>query len=194
MTDIGDQQNRAEALDEDVVSDEYDDPTGALAYPPDRPVGVREYGTTPAEERIPEALDERVRRDTHDPLEDVTEPSDAELTSIESEEIDNELVATEEAAEELSALDDTALDDLDGSGEPVGRLVEPADDDGEWIEDVEPDAVAHAVLEDQVDLSAEEVAIHITDDPPFGRLGDGYITVDNDEDSNAVDSDDDEGS
>lgn len=179
MTDLGDPQDRAEALDTEMISDEYDDPEGALVYPPDRPAGVREYGTTAAEERTPEALDERVRRDAPDPLDAVVEPTDEELSTIEAEDL-NELVAAEEAAERLRELDETALDDLEGSGERVGRLIEPhSEDDPAWSVDIEADAVALRVDEDQADLSAEEEAVHITEAPPFGRLGDGYIEVDN---------------
>lgn len=190
MTDLGDPQDRAEALDADRISDEYEDAEGALAYPPDRATGVNQYGTTAAEERVPEAPEERARRDTRDPLAEISEPSEEELSRIEAEDVENELVAAEEAAEELSALDDSALDDLDGSGFRVGRLVEPgADDDGEWNEDVEPDAVALRADEDQADLTAEEDAIHLTQDPPFGRLGDGYIDADGDDPDDDIDED-----
>lgn len=179
MTDLGDPQDRAESLDAEKLTDDDDDAVGALTYPPDRPVAVGEYGTTPAEERVPEALDERVRRDVPDPLDEVTEPSDEELSRIEAEAIDSGLEAAETLAEEQSALDESALDDLDGSGRRVGRLVEPrAEDDPLWTIDIEADAVALSADEDQADLSAEEDAVRLTVDPPLGRLGDGYIDAD----------------
>ena len=176
MTDLGDPQDRAESLDTEVVSDDYDDPSGSLQYPPDRPAGVSGYGTTPAEERVPEPLDEWVRRESPDMFGSVDEPSDEELAAIEAEQLERELAD----AEATSGLDETMLDDLDGSDDldaavPVGRLVEPPDDEGDWDEDIEPDAVASVADEEEIDLSAEEDAVHLTSDPPFGELGDGYI-------------------
>lgn len=65
-----DQQDTSEALDEDVLVDEgtggTGDPVGDLLYPPERPLGVDQYGTTPAEEQTGEPLDERARRDLPD--------------------------------------------------------------------------------------------------------------------------------
>ena len=70
------------------------------------------------------------------------------------------------------------MDDLDGSGS-VGRLVDPAaTDDAVDAEDEEPDAVATSADEDERDLSAEEDAVHLTNDPPFHPLGDGYVDED----------------
>jgi hypothetical protein len=44
----------SELLDEDALPPEY---------PPDRPLGANQYGTTPQEERIDEPLEERTRRE-----------------------------------------------------------------------------------------------------------------------------------
>ncbi|HEY2815305.1 MAG TPA: hypothetical protein VGJ03_17710 [Acidimicrobiales bacterium] len=63
---IDDPQDVAEALDDDELA-------GALEFPPERPFVVDDYGTTPAEERVPEALPEFVRREQRDrirPLDD----------------------------------------------------------------------------------------------------------------------------
>jgi hypothetical protein len=49
-----DPQDQAEALDDDELGGDY---------PPEEPLGVEEYGTTPAEERYDEPLDERVLRE-----------------------------------------------------------------------------------------------------------------------------------
>jgi hypothetical protein len=49
-----DEQDQAEALDETKIGGEY---------PPDEPLGVEDYGTTAAEERVDEPLDERVARE-----------------------------------------------------------------------------------------------------------------------------------
>ena len=61
--DETDPQDVAEALDEDERSDDVDDPEGLLEYPPERPLGVEEYGTTAGEERVDEPLRARVARE-----------------------------------------------------------------------------------------------------------------------------------
>lgn len=50
-------QDKAEALDDDMLG-------GDLS--PNAPLGVEDFGTTPAEERYGEPLDERVRREQPD--------------------------------------------------------------------------------------------------------------------------------
>jgi hypothetical protein len=63
---IDDPQDEAEALDDDELA-------GAREFPPERPFVVDDYGTTPAEERVPEPLEEFVRREQPDrirPLDD----------------------------------------------------------------------------------------------------------------------------
>ena len=52
-----DEQDRAEHLDEDELAGDF---------PPERPLGVEDYGTTPQEERVPEPLYERVKREEPD--------------------------------------------------------------------------------------------------------------------------------
>ncbi|MEY2420327.1 MAG: hypothetical protein QOI95_394 [Acidimicrobiaceae bacterium] len=63
---IDDPQDEAEALDDDELA-------GAREFPPERPFVVDDYGTTPGEERVPEPLEEFVRREQPDrirPLDD----------------------------------------------------------------------------------------------------------------------------
>lgn len=55
----------------------------------------------------------------------------------------------------------------------MGRLVEPGTDDDVFGRDEERDAVARAI--DEEDLSAEEGAVHLTDDPPMGPRGGDYV-------------------
>jgi hypothetical protein len=171
MTDARDEQSLAEAFDPDELALDdatYDDPE--LAYPPERPLGANQYGTTPAEEQVDEPLAERLRRETRDPLDEIDEPGVDELVAIEAEEL----------LEDDDDLGDEGELDVDAeiaSEVPIGRLVGPgADDDGEDVEDDEPDAVALRV--DAEDLSAEEEAVHLTRDPPFGDAGDGYLDDD----------------
>jgi hypothetical protein len=108
MTDMGDAQDIAESLDSDKLPD-YDDPEGLLEYPPDHPLGVREYGTTAAEERVDEPLDERLRRDDRD--EDdadegtvgrLVEPG-ADDDGLATEDDEDEEVASSVDEEDLSA-------------------------------------------------------------------------------------------
>lgn len=114
MSDVSEPQSAAEQLDADKLPGDQDDPTAGGAYPPDRPLAVDDYGTTPAEERTPEPLDEWVEREMPE--------------------------------------DSTAADD------PLAPENSPA-------------------------VSAEEAAMHLTDPPPMGEPGDGYI--DPEESSNA---------
>lgn len=71
-----------DALDADKLPGDYDDPTAGGAYPPDKPLAVDGYGTTPAEARISEPIAERVEREVpedataaDDPLSDENSPA-----------------------------------------------------------------------------------------------------------------------
>jgi hypothetical protein len=163
-----DPQDVAEALDPDVLP-RYDDAEDALTYPPDRLQGANAYGTTEAEERVDEPLDERVAHEEPDPLAGIDEPDAEALLEIEAEERDERLfreVSLEGTGE--------ATDDLDDIGRPVGRIGMPGPDDDAPVDaDDEADAVAWAA--DAADLSAEEDAMHVTYDPELGEPGDGYV-------------------
>jgi hypothetical protein len=126
MSDTGDPQDEAEALDADVLDDESDDPEGDLTYPLDRALGAEDYGTTAAEERVDEPYAESLRREVPERRSDRQAPG------------------------------------------RIGRLVEPgADDDADYPIDLETDLVALAADEDELDLSAEEAAIHLTRAPRY---------------------------
>lgn len=132
MTDTsntGNPQDQSEQLDADTLPGDSDDPTAGGEYPPDSPIAALDYGTTPAEARMPEPIAERVEREVRE------------------------------------------VDPEEGM-----RLVEPgADDTGEALIDTEPAAVASEVDHPYNDLSAEEAAVNLSDDPPMGRPGDGYL-------------------
>jgi hypothetical protein len=149
VSNSDDSQFVAEEIDPDRLVDEGDGAVRGEAreqFPPTHLRGVNAYGLTAAEERISEPLEERETREEPDPL----------------------------------------VDELDGDGPPdergwndpelggsVGRLVGPgAEDDGLDEPDVEPDAVAWEGTGD--DLTAEEMAMHVTEDPPDGEPHDGY--------------------
>jgi len=65
---MSDPQDSAEALDADKIDDAGDDAAVTEVYPPDRPQAVGDWGTTADEERRPEPLADRVRREEPDPL------------------------------------------------------------------------------------------------------------------------------
>src|SRR6187397_2666072 len=103
MSDLGDAQDLAESVDAEVVADDEDDPEGLLQYPAEALVGSRGYGTTAAEERVGEPLEERIHHEIPDPLDAVAEPDEEELEEIESEELYAENTLEDEALEELEA-------------------------------------------------------------------------------------------
>lgn len=153
---MSDPQDRAEALDSDKLG-VPDDPDIEPDYPLDELVGADEYGITAAEERVDEPIEERADRETGDPL---------------AREIDRELAERGGVPpDDPGAL---LLETTDGVGEEVGRLYEPGtDDDVTDFIDEESDSVGGAVPAD--DLTAEEAAMHVAEDPPMGRPGGGYL-------------------
>jgi hypothetical protein len=153
MSDLSDPQDQAEALDPDVRAGR-DDP-----------------------------FEERARHELPDPFADIDEPDLEALRAIEEAAMIGD---DEDVLDDLDDLGDDGdvLDDL-GDDEiarklPVGRLIGPGgDDDLPDAEDDEADAVAwRADVDDDSDLSAEEEAVHLTDDPPYGERGDGYFDPD----------------
>lgn len=159
-----DPQDQAEALDSDKIGTP-DDPDVEPDFPPDELLGADEYGLTAAEERVDEPLEERVERESPDPLEQELDRQDSddggvletELTELELG-LDNDTLAAIDAAEPLIAGGDLAEEMTE-----VGRLVEPGVDEEVLGLDDEGTSVARAY--DEQDLSAEEAAVHLTDDP-----------------------------
>jgi len=142
-------QDPASALEEEGVPDLQDGTPGQqwagdpqqMPVPAERPVGSNEYGTTVDEQIRDEPLDRRLARELPDVGEDV-DP----LTNV--------------------RVDENS-DDLDPSEREVGRLVES--DEGAHTDD-EKDAVADEVGADAGGLSAEEHAMHLSDEDRV-RLG-----------------------
>jgi hypothetical protein len=141
-----DDANASELLDDDKLPAEY---------PPDEPMGVEEYGTTAAEQAVPEPLDERVLREEPDQPLATTPTVDDQVGRLVDLEPGQELDLTAEAvAREVDDVDasDLAASDLT-SGDPTRRDV---------------------AQERTGALPAEEAAMHLTEDPPMGD-GDGYV-------------------
>ena len=119
---MSDEQDRAEALDEDVVTDDADldgDLVGeALAdYPPTRPLGVNTVGVTAVEEDAGESFEERSWREEPEGF-DATRPAVGQLADPSA--------ASEDREEE--ALGDE-VDAIAGEG-PEAQALHIEDDPG----------------------------------------------------------------
>lgn len=181
-TDADDPQDMAEALDSDKVGTP-DDVDVEPEYPFDELLGADAYGTRPSEEQVGEPLEERVEHESPDPLVEELDRAEeraqadaagnsvaAELDDLELE-LDDDALAAIDRIEPLVPDDPTELDD-DPDAE-AGRLVEPGTDEDISGLDTEAESVARAYEES--DLSAEESAVHLTDEPRLGDVGGGYL-------------------
>ena len=140
-----DDANLSELLDDDKLPAEY---------PPDRPLGVDEEELTARGEQTDEPLEERMRREepdvavtglADDPVAPLVAPGGEEGLDVTKEEV---------ASEIGNGSDQDALDVSDmATGDTTTRDVA--------TERVDP-------------RSAEEEAVHLTEDPPLGD-GDGYV-------------------
>lgn len=140
-----DDANLSELLDDDKLPAEY---------PPDEPLGVFEDELTVRGQQTDEPLEERVLREEPEVWE--REPVDEPVGHLVEPESGQGLDLTKEAVASVveggSPPDDLDADDL-AAGDTTTR-------------DVATERVD--------DLSAEEAAMHLTDDPPMGD-GDGYL-------------------
>lgn len=139
---------------EDTLTDRGVDPHDEGYSPPERPLGVDHKGTTAAEQREGETLDERLAEERPDPVVDAYE-------ALESGEEEDDEIGDLEGGEG-EPLDDEVGDDR------AGRLLAP--DEGAH-EDAEKDMLAEDVGIDGGAASAEEAAVHVVDeDEDAGRL------------------------
>jgi hypothetical protein len=156
------------------------DPT---AFPTDSPLAVDRFGTTGEEAEEGESLDYKLARENFD--EDVDDPL---ATPADAKIRDEEDLGTERAQSQLDAdvLDDGPADDsasesslydtdgleVGGGGVPIGRLVDPAQFAGEdepegALFDDEGDSIADDAGAAGGGATAEELAMHETEDPPY---------------------------
>lgn len=133
----GDEQDQSEALDDDKLAGDY---------PPERPVGALDYGTTPQEERFGEPLAERIQREEPDPL--VAELEDRPLDTG-ADEVEVALLGEGDIDTEKDLIADPAEGDPDDAG----------DDDGLWV-GPPPSGTAAG----RAPGPAEEAAVHIVDE------------------------------
>ncbi len=115
-----DEQDMAEALDSDHLGTP-DDPDVEPDFPAEEPLGVDEYGLTAAEEQVGEPLDERVARETPDPL--LQELDGSGSPAAQEESPGDASVPAEEAALHLDAGASV------GEVDPVVDLELPPDED-----------------------------------------------------------------
>ena len=141
---MSDDANHSELLDDDVLPDEY---------PPERPLGVEDPGVTADHGAIGDSLAERVAREEPDVVPVPSSDDGAVGTLVEPDlglvtDVEADLVASA-IEEDLGAL---------GVGDPTAG-----------------DETLRDVATERVDgRSAEELAIHLTDDPPLLE-GDSYL-------------------
>ena len=102
--------DRSEQLDDDKLGDEY---------PPERPLGVEEYGTTAQEERVAEPMDERDHRyEDEEPAGEGTEAVAPGLLDQGPDDDEKDMVAdTDEVPHEGTPEYDTAADRVPRSAE-----------------------------------------------------------------------------
>jgi hypothetical protein len=145
-------QEAAEALDDDQLTDEY---------PPEEPLGVDEYGVTDRETAIPEPLDEFVTRREVPDRGAATDEQEAEVGHlVEPDQGGGPDSEPDAVAEAASGQDDRREVGDIASGDTTLR-----------------DTATERVL----DLTAEESAMHEVTPPPMGDdvpprgSGDGYV-------------------
>jgi hypothetical protein len=140
-----DDPNLSELLDDDKLPDEY---------PPDRPLGVEDPGVTADHGAIGDSLAERVAREEPDVLPPPSSDDGAIGHLVEPDlgiapDLEPDLVATL------------------GDEDPIGAM-EPGDIAGG------ADTLRDVATERIDDRSAEELAMHITEEPPL-LAGDSYL-------------------
>ncbi|WP_380166474.1 DUF5709 domain-containing protein [Jannaschia sp. R86511] len=144
------------AYDQDLAlgEDGEEDVAQRSYVPNDRPVAAGQHGTTAEEQHDGSSLEDRLAAERPDV--DGERPGDEVLPS--EQPLDDAL------GEDVSSEDLVATDEPDGEVGDLraGRLVEP--DEG-VRDDTEKDMVADDVGIDGGAASAEEAAMHVTEDP-----------------------------
>jgi hypothetical protein len=147
--DDEDQLQPEDTLDDRGVDDLLDEGYS----PPERPRGVDAFGTTLAEQRRGESLEQRLAHEEPDPANAVEDPL-AETDMVGGDDPD------------AIAAEDDYLGDGEVGGRRSGRLVSP--DEGAH-EDTDSEMVADDMGIDGGGSSAEEAAVHIIEDERWDR-------------------------
>lgn len=144
--DEEDQLQQEDTLDDRGVEDLLDEGYS----PPERPRGVDAFGTTAAEQRQGESIEQRLAHEVPDPANLFEDPL-PDLGMVGGDDPD------------AIALEDDFLGDDEVGDRRSGRLL--ASEEGA-PGDVESEMVAHDVGIDGGGSSAEEAAMHIIEDEP----------------------------
>ena len=144
--DDEDQLQAEDTLDDRGVDDLLDEGYS----PPERPRGVDAFGTTLAEQRQGESIEQRLAHEEPDPANAFEDPL-AESDMVGGDDVD------------AIAAEDDFLGDGEVGSRRSGRLMAP--DEGTH-EDTESDMVADDMGIDGGGSSAEEAAMHIIEDEP----------------------------
>jgi hypothetical protein len=148
---------------EDELSEDSMDQVLEQGYsPPERPLGIDKFGTTLAEERQGETLDQRLAEEEPDPSMEVDlvegePPVRAGEGGDVPDDIDYGSADLPDDAFRYGVVDDAEVGDA-----RAGRLVDP---DAGGTGDTEKDLVGYDVGVDGAAAGAEEAAVHIVDYP-----------------------------
>lgn len=147
--DDADQLQPEDTLDDRGLDDLLDEGYS----PPERPRGVDAFGTTLAEQRRRESIEQRLAHEVPDPANAFDDPL-ADPDTVGGDDPD------------AIAAEDDFLGDGEVGGRRSGRLMAP---DHGAREDTESDMVADDVGIDGGGSSAEEAAVHIIEDLRWDR-------------------------
>ena len=155
---------------DEVESSRWADGPDPAALPGVGPGGSNRFGDTAEEAREGESLDYRLRQEepdvgAEDPLPPRRDPIDETVDSSEQRDLDADVWGqgpTSDPKSHISLYDDGQLDS--DYPQPVGRLVAP--DEGYGFDD-EADSVAYDAGAAGGGASAEELAMHETNDPKY---------------------------
>ena len=148
---------------EDQLSEDPMDRVLEQGYsPPERPLGLDKFGTTLAEERRGETLDQRLAEEEPDPAMqvDLVEGEPPGRAGEGGDIPDGIDYGSGEVPNDV--FDDGVVDDGEVGDARAGRLVEP---DAGGTGDTEKDLVGYDVGVDGAAASAEEAAVHVVDYP-----------------------------
>ena len=144
--DVEDQLQPEDTLDDRGVDDLLDEGYS----PPERPRGVDAFGTTRAEQRQGESIEQRLAHEEPDPTNAFEDPLAA-----------SDMVGADDP--DAIAAEDDFFGDSEVGDRRSGRLVAPEEG---MHQDTESDMLANDVGIDGGGSSAEEAAMHIIEDEP----------------------------
>jgi uncharacterized protein DUF5709 len=146
---------------EDELSEDSRDLVLEQGYsPPERPLGIDKFGTTLAEEREGETLDQRLAEEEPDPnmTVDLVEGEPAVRAGEGGDVPDDIDLGSGDVPDDV--FDEGVVDDGEVGDARAGRLVDP---EAGGTGDTEKDLVGYDVGIDGAAASAEEAAVHVVD-------------------------------